>query len=156
MLTIKPLLAATFLLLATGSTPGLAREHSRQGHHAGFGLGLGLVINPFPSYYRPYYGSTRPYSHPYFYSAYRPYASTANYPYGYRDYSEVVVNTVVTTTPGMIYIPDSGNGNTPVYTTSQSGTEPTANGSDWYYCHNPDGFYPSIKICASGWQRVPR
>jgi len=26
---------------------------------------------------------------------------------------------------------------------------------DWYYCHNPDGFYPSIKTCPSGWQRVP-
>lgn len=153
MLTIKPLLAAAFLLLVTGSTPGWARDHVRQGHHVGFGLGL--VINPFPSYYRPYYGSAGPYYPSYVYSAYRPYAS-AYYPYSYRDYPEVVINTVVTTSPGMTYIPDSSNDSAPIYPSNQTGTEPTVNGNNWYYCHNPDGFYPSIKICPSGWQRVPR
>lgn len=154
MLTIKPLLVTAFLLLATGSTPGWAKDHSRQGHRVGFSLGL--VINPFPSYYRPYYGFAGTYYPPYVYSAYRPYASTAYYPYSYRDYPEVVVNTVITTSPGMTYIPDFSNSNTSIYPSNQSETEPTVNSGDWYYCPNPDGFYPSIKICPSGWQRVAR
>jgi hypothetical protein len=30
-----------------------------------------------------------------------------------------------------------------------------SNGSDyWYYCSNPDGYYPYIKQCPGGWQRV--
>jgi hypothetical protein len=24
----------------------------------------------------------------------------------------------------------------------------------WYYCENPAGYYPYVKQCASGWQRV--
>ncbi|HEY8101073.1 MAG TPA: YXWGXW repeat-containing protein [Burkholderiaceae bacterium] len=24
----------------------------------------------------------------------------------------------------------------------------------WYYCHNPDGYYPHVKECPSGWQKV--
>jgi hypothetical protein len=24
----------------------------------------------------------------------------------------------------------------------------------WYYCTNPDGYYPYIKQCGSGWQKV--
>lgn len=31
----------------------------------------------------------------------------------------------------------------------------TVNGSqDWLYCDHPDGFYPAIKNCPSGWRRV--
>jgi hypothetical protein len=24
----------------------------------------------------------------------------------------------------------------------------------WYYCHNPAGYYPYVKDCATGWQKV--
>lgn len=24
----------------------------------------------------------------------------------------------------------------------------------WYYCHNPDGYYPYVKECPQGWQQV--
>lgn len=27
-------------------------------------------------------------------------------------------------------------------------------GSWWYYCHNPEGYYPYIKECPQGWQLV--
>lgn len=30
--------------------------------------------------------------------------------------------------------------------------EPQAN--YWYYCSNPDGYYPYIKQCPGGWKRV--
>lgn len=26
--------------------------------------------------------------------------------------------------------------------------------NDWYYCRNPDGYYPYVKQCPGGWQRV--
>ena len=26
--------------------------------------------------------------------------------------------------------------------------------SYWYYCNNPDGYYPYVKQCPGGWQRV--
>ena len=33
---------------------------------------------------------------------------------------------------------------------------PPSDGSgDWWYCHQPDGFYPAIRACPAGWQRVP-
>jgi hypothetical protein len=25
----------------------------------------------------------------------------------------------------------------------------------WYYCDNPQGYYPSVPNCASGWRQVP-
>jgi hypothetical protein len=24
----------------------------------------------------------------------------------------------------------------------------------WYYCHNPEGYYPYVKKCPSGWMKV--
>lgn len=27
--------------------------------------------------------------------------------------------------------------------------------SAWYYCKNPEGYYPYIKACPAGWQTVP-
>ncbi|MGZ5050741.1 MAG: hypothetical protein ACXWAS_06755 [Methylobacter sp.] len=24
----------------------------------------------------------------------------------------------------------------------------------WYYCHNPQGYYPYVKECPNGWQQV--
>jgi len=32
-------------------------------------------------------------------------------------------------------------------------TEPEP-GNYWYYCSNPDGYYPYVKQCPGGWQRV--
>ena len=25
----------------------------------------------------------------------------------------------------------------------------------WYYCRNPEGYYPYVKRCPDGWQQVP-
>jgi len=25
----------------------------------------------------------------------------------------------------------------------------------WYYCNSPQGYYPSVPACPSGWQTVP-
>ena len=34
---------------------------------------------------------------------------------------------------------------------SQSQQQPT---NDWFYCRKPDGYYPYVKECPGGWQRV--
>lgn len=28
-------------------------------------------------------------------------------------------------------------------------------GADWYYCAKSGAYYPNVKTCPSGWQRVP-
>jgi hypothetical protein len=25
----------------------------------------------------------------------------------------------------------------------------------WYYCENPQGYYPYVRVCPNGWQQVP-
>jgi hypothetical protein len=25
----------------------------------------------------------------------------------------------------------------------------------WYYCNNPQGYYPYVRVCPKGWQQVP-
>lgn len=45
----------------------------------------------------------------------------------------------------------------PVYIQQQQEPEaaqPQAQPDYWYYCNNPDGYYPYIKQCPGGWQKV--
>jgi hypothetical protein len=77
-----------------------------------------------------YFGA--PYSYPY-------YASPYYYPYSY--YPPVVV------TPAQ----------PPVYIEQQSAqpVSPTVSESYyWYHCDKPEGYYPYIKDCPGGWQKV--
>ena len=36
-----------------------------------------------------------------------------------------------------------------------AGPGPGGNSGAWYYCNNPDGYYPYVKHCNSAWQAVP-
>ncbi len=113
---------------ATAGTAWADRGHFggyHGGFHGGARVGLGIYVNPFPLFYGPSY--------------YGP----AYYPYPY--YNEVVVAPAPTT----VYVEPAAT-ISPSYNSVQPGQS-----SDWYYCHNPDGFYPSVKTCPSGWQRVP-
>jgi hypothetical protein len=43
----------------------------------------------------------------------------------------------------------------PVYIERQD-TEPTPAAADWwYYCEQSKGYYPYVKTCPGGWQKVP-
>lgn len=33
-------------------------------------------------------------------------------------------------------------------------TQPVPPPNAWYYCSNPDGYYPYVRQCPGGWQRV--
>lgn len=65
------------------------------------------------------------------------------YPYygGYGDYYGYPSVVTVPSTPP-VYIQQSP----PVVQQYQSGY--------WYYCSNPEGYYPYIKECLNGWQQV--
>lgn len=36
-----------------------------------------------------------------------------------------------------------------------AGPDDQGGGGTWYHCSNPDGYYPYIKNCRSGWESVP-
>ncbi len=79
-----------------------------------------------------------PYLYPYY-----PYPSPYYYPYSY--YPPVVV------TPAQppVYIEQQESQPTP------QDVAPSENEAYyWYHCDKPEGYYPYIKACPSGWQKV--
>lgn len=107
------------------------RTHTHVGVYFGPAFGLGWHYQA-PYTYAPY--SYRPYG-------YAPYAYS---PYYYPPYSPVVV--VPSAPPAYIEQapPEQGQG---------QGAQPAPN--DWYYCRKPEGYYPYVRRCPDGWQRVP-
>ena len=109
------------------------------GHHYHGGGRVGLFIGG-PVLGFPYYGYPA-YGYPAF-----------GYGYGYPPYGYYGPATTVITTPAAapVYIEQSSAAN-------NVGAYPSGPASDgyWYYCSNPDGYYPYVKQCANGWQKVP-
>jgi hypothetical protein len=104
--------------------------HGYYGRGYGFGVYLGAPFYSYPYYY-PYY--------PYNYYPY-PY-------YGYPYYPPVVVETVPAEPP--VYIEQG----TPQFSAPQEQPQPE-NSNWWYHCAKPDGYYPYVKTCPSGWEKV--
>jgi len=103
---------------------GLAASGLAQADHHGHG-GVGFYFGvPYPHAYYP-----SPYYYPY-----------PPYPY----YPPIV------TVPAQpqVYI-EQGN----PQPAPQVSPAPQA-GNYWYHCDNPDGYYPYIKECPGGWQKV--
>lgn len=73
-----------------------------------------------------------------------PYPYWGGYPY-YPYYSAPAVVAVPTAPPVYIEQPRAA----PAAAPSQQ-----AGAGYWYYCHNPAGYYPTVKACPAGWQRV--
>jgi hypothetical protein len=112
----------------TGHRAVFVGGHSFHGghSHSSFGVVVGVpLFNPF--FFPPYYGYGYGYGYPGPY--YPPYYGS---PY---------------------YYPQAA-GSPPVYVEqgSDQGAAPQSN--YWYYCSNPDGYYPYVKECPGGWQRV--
>lgn len=99
--------------------------------HGGHGnWGVGVVIDPFwfvPGYYGSSYYYPRAYYSPYYYPPYYYPPAVVNYPVEPPEYIE------------------RGGDVEPV---------PQASAS-WYYCADPQGYYPYVKQCPGGWQAVP-
>jgi hypothetical protein len=96
------------------------------GGHGGYGIGVSIGV-PWisPWYYPPsYYYPPAPYYYP----------------------------------PSPYYYPPqvvSGPSSPPVYIErGNSEPAPSQPSSSWYYCDNPQGYYPYVKQCPAGWQMV--
>ena len=136
-LNYTKLFMATMLLTLSAATQTVAASdrHFRGPRISfGFGIGFGPFAYPYPSAYS------------------RNYYPASYYPYQSIYYPEVMVETVVT--PAPVYVRQTEVVSTRPLQSQQIQPEVSVNGGDWYYCHKPDGFYPSIKACPSGWQRV--
>lgn len=131
-------ISATCWLLSSGVAVA-ARGHGGHGGGGwGWGLGIGVVTGTVigAELANPYY----PYSY-YPYSYYpRPYYSP---PYPYYAYPPVAV----VPQPPSVYIEHGSS--------QQAYQQPAPQpGYYWYHCNNPDGYYPYVKECPSGWQKV--
>lgn len=89
-----------------------------------------------------YYGGTRVgvvIGAPGYWSYPGPYYPYPPYPYPYYSYPPIVV------TPA----------EPPTYVEQAPAPQPQAQpANDWYYCRKPEGYYPYVKQCPGGWQRV--
>lgn len=139
---IKLTKAVFLLTLLTGTmscdVAWAGRWHAHHGIHVGIYLGGPAFL---PWYYpAPYYGST------YYRSNYYGPAYYAPSHYSSTDYGPTYTygNPTIVTAPAPV----------PVYIEQRNATSPSQNPNYWYYCNNPDGYYPYIKDCNSGWQQV--
>lgn len=133
MRTIKLTYLAIALALIMASNCVWARSGGHGGHshgHSHLSIGLG--------YYGPgFYGS-------YGYGGYGFGGYGFGYPFYYPPYYSYPQTIVVPTTP-------------PVYIQQQQ-AQPTQQAQPqtnyWYYCRDPDGYYPYVKTCPGGWLQV--
>lgn len=79
------------------------------------------------------------YGYPYWGSPWGPWGPWGYYPYPYYGAPTVVVQQPVT------YIEQN----------PQAVSTPAANTGWWYYCDQSRGYYPYVRECPTGWQRVP-
>lgn len=105
----------------------------RGGHRHG-GPNIGFYVGP--GFYGPGWGPY--YSRPYYP---RPYYAVPTYPY----YPPVIVAPAPVPVPPPVYIEQP----------AQQGAAPqTADNAYWYYCNQPEGYYPYVKECPAGWQKI--
>jgi hypothetical protein len=105
------------------------------GHHqGGGGQHTTTSTHTYSSYYMgsPFYG----FGYGYGFGGYPYYSS-----FGYSYYPQQTVVSVPTAPP--IYIQQQAPAITEKYPAGY-----------WYYCRNPDGYYPYVKECPNGWQQV--
>jgi hypothetical protein len=129
---MKKFKSILLLLMLFGPMTATLAHADRHGFYGGR-FGVGVVIDPWPLAF-PYAG------YPY---GYYPYGYA---PYGY--YPPVVVSQQATPTT---YMEQGAPQGTPAQTYAPASHQ----ASDWYYCHKPEGYYPYVRACPDGWQRVP-
>ena len=109
-------------------------SHNHRGSASSFGLWIGPGWNswwwdPWMSsgpYYQPYYRPYRPYYQP---EPYQYYTYPNRYP-----------------APPPVATPPPGY--------EEQAPEPQQERSSWYYCPDPQGYYPYVRECPKGWTKV--
>jgi hypothetical protein len=128
MKTTKTVLAFVLLLMGVlAAEPAFAWGHSRV--RVGVFIGAPLIGFGYPYYYPPY--GYAPYYYPPY--SYAPYYYPPYYP------APVVVQQQPT-----VYVEQPGQ---------PAASQPQSQGY-WYYCADSRAYYPYVKECPAGWQRV--
>lgn len=136
-----------FLLLLTipvlvGSTVVYARPHHRGGQHGGGNHGNHGYRGQHGGGYHGYRRHHRGPSVGFYFGS--PIYSRPYYSYPYRPYYPYYPPTIVT-------VPVSP----PVYIErSQSEPVQPLEPGYWYYCNEPEGYYPYVQECPNGWYQV--
>lgn len=122
-------LALVALLVLGSALPDMAaadRGRFRGHSRSSIGLFIGVPLHwGWPGpYYSPFYS---PYPYSYYYPPYYAY-------------------------PPVVTVPSSP----PVYIEREDEADAgrSSAGSYWYYCDRPAGYYPDVKECPGGWERV--
>ena len=121
----QSILAVAIILLATFASGPAMAQH--YGHGWGGGVRFGINVG-VPVYWPGYYPA------PYY--AYPPYPYPAPV-YGYAAPVPAAPTAYVEQGP------------------AQAAIAPTQPQGDWYYCAGSNAYYPHVRDCAGGWQRVP-
>lgn len=118
------------LVMLISGMSGVAVAGGGHGRYGGHGnAGVRVVVDPF-LFVPWHYPGPYPYS-PYYYS---PYYYSPYYP------------------PAVVTVPAEP----PVYIERGEGAESAPQASAfWYYCADPQGYYPDVKQCRVDWQAVP-
>ncbi|MBD5802138.1 hypothetical protein AZOA_15640 [Azoarcus sp. Aa7] len=122
---------AAVLVLGAALPDVASADRGRIGRHRSHSsLGVHIGIPLFWGWPGPYYG-------------YSPYRYYEPYPYyGYPSYYAY---------PPAVTVPSSP----PVYIERDDADDDRKSaGNYWYYCDRPEGYYPYVKECPGGWERV--
>ena len=122
-----------------GGFSGSHQHFNRSNSHYHLGIGFGGFYSP--SFFGPGFFGSGYYNYPGYPYSYRyRYPGAYYYPRGYYSSPSVIAPSAP-----IIYIQREA----PV--TSQTQSVQT---NYWYYCRNPEGYYPYIKQCPEGWLQV--
>lgn len=135
-LTITVMLAATLALGLGASGAAVAGG----GHHGGAHVGVGVYVGPGWWGPHPYWGPG-----PYYYY---PYAAPYYYPPGPYYYPPAVV--APSQPPVYVERDQQPAPSTP----PAPSTQPPQSSQSWFYCPSARAYYPYVKECPEGWQRV--
>jgi len=138
MKRVKPLCLICLLLVSFTNAAAWAHGggHGGGGHYGGGHYG--------GHYGGHFYGHGGFYGRPSVGFYFGPAFGWPYYPYPYYPYYAYP--------PAIVTVPSSP----PVYI-QQNGGQPASQGQGnyWYYCNDPQGYYPYVKECPGGWQAVP-
>ena len=115
-------------------------HHHHDHNHFTFGIG---------GYYDPWFWGGYGYYNPGFWGNY--YGPGFYSPYSYRayDYTDPFFRPYYTYPP-IVTAPSRP----PIYIQQQEPKRAQPKTNYWYYCQNPQGYYPHIKECPGGWTQV--